>query len=143
MGDVIHTSAFGAKVIHLTPAKGSPSFVDESHPVTPRRHFGLLGTGGLERTLDAALGTERPEDRSQQSRIKAAAREARNALDGKHICPSLVLAVANRATGLAVSAEQLAAEAKSLGLLKAAVTLRDLAHIAETLAAEIEAEQSA
>jgi len=110
--------------------------------VTPRRSFGLRQrTTGLDQVLDVALG--RPEDRAQQDRIRRLAREARNALDGRHVCPSLIISIANRVSGLADAAERLAEEAKSLGLLKAATQLRDHAGLLELVSAEIEAEKSA
>ena len=94
------------------------------------------------RSHDEALGMEaaREADLAAQARIKALAREARNVFDSKHVCPSLVVSIANRAAGLAAAAEALAAEAKSLGLLKATVSLRDHAGHLERLAAELEAD---
>lgn len=105
----------------------------------PRREFGLRRS--MAGAMDLPLA--RPDDLEAQKRIKRLAREARAALgDNEHVCPSLIYALAARVTGLATAAEQLAAEAKSLGLTKAAAQLRDHAGLLETLSAEIEAERS-
>jgi hypothetical protein len=89
----------------------------------------------------AGMEAAREADLAQQARIKALAREARNALDGgKSVHPSLVMGLAARVGTLATAAEQYAAEAKSYGLLKAAVQLREHAGLIEALAAELEAD---
>lgn len=127
-----------AEIITLHPRADAPI-----QPAIPRSSFGQRKafdlSGGIDKALDVALGRE--GDRAQQERIKTLAREARAALgDTKHVCPSLIVSLAARVGGLAASAEHLAAEAKSYGLLRAAVTLREHAHLLETLSAELEAE---
>ena len=115
-------------------------------PIVPRSTFGQRKTpvlGDLPGALNAALGIAGETDRAQQENFKRIARDLREAGGaGAHVCPSLILSIANRITGLANAAEALAAEAKSLGLLKAPVSLREHAGLLESLAAEIEAEQS-
>lgn len=102
---------------------------------SPRPHFGLRPATG-----EALFNIPRAEDNKAQENIKRAAREARNAFDRKHVCPSLDASLCARITQLAGIASMLADEAKTLGHLKACNTLRDLAHHAETASAEIEAE---
>ena len=113
-------------------------------PLTvPRRHFGLrepiMGDlpSSVTRALDIACG--RPDDRSAQDRIKKLARDARNALDGGHVCPSLLKAKAGHAEGLAQALRALGAECKALGALKQANTFCDAADLVELAGAELEA----
>lgn len=124
--------------------EGSPSNVtpygetlEEFKPISslPRATFGLRPATG-----EALFNIPRAEDNKAQENIKRAAREARNAFDRKHVCPSLDASLCARITQLAGIASMLADEAKTLGHLKACNTLRDLAHHAETASAEIEAE---
>lgn len=97
-----------------------------------RRHFGMR-----EPTGEALFNVPRPEDREAQDRIKRAAREARNAFDRAHVDPSLDRCLASRITQLAGIASMLADEARALGHLRQAATLRDMASYGETCAAEI------
>lgn len=104
----------------LLPFPGNPGA-----PVVPlpRDHFGLV----------------RPEDRSQQERIRDAAREARNVFDQKHVCPSLKADLAARIRGVAQQLETLSEEAKSYGLLTTRVALQQHAGLLEGEAALVEA----
>lgn len=122
---------------HVIAGEGAPE------NVSPRREFGQRKVGflagGFAEVLDTARGREQPSDREQQDRIKRLAREARNALDGgKHVDPSLIVALAARISGVASHLEQLAAEAKAYGLLKATVQLREHAGLLELCANEID-----
>lgn len=116
-------------------------------PLRPRADAPVQRLSGLRKPspeamalANIAMGLARADDDEAQLRIKRLAREARNAFDGKHVCPSLVMSIAARATGLASQAEALAEEAKSLGLLKACSQLRDHAGLLEKLSAELEAD---
>lgn len=130
------TKPFTPRVISdheaLLFGEGSPS------NVTP--YGETLEEFGLRPATGEALFNARAEDNKAQENIKRAAREARNAFDRKHVCPSLDASLCARITQLAGIASMLADEAKTLGHLKACNTLRDLAHHAETASAEIEAE---
>lgn len=102
----------------------------------PRSVFGL-------RSADVAAGMEAAgdADREQQLRIKRLAREARNALDsGAHVCPTLKRSLASRFEMLAKMASILADEAEAQGFLAHGVSAVEIAGIAETIAAEIEAD---
>lgn len=133
-----------AEIITLHPRTDAP--IQPLPPGEPRAHFGQRRPilGDLPGAVGAAFQIAREADTKQQERIKRLAREARAALgDTKHVCPSLISALAARVAGLAAQADHLAAEAKSYGLLRAAVSLREHAHLIETLSAELEPEVSA
>lgn len=124
-----------ADVIPLRPRQDAPV-----QPI-PRSSSGLREAvlrGGMD--IGAGMEAARADDVSSKARIRKLAAEARNALDGKHVCPSLIRGLAARVGTLASAAEQFSAEAKSYGLLKAAVQLREHAGLIEALAAELEAD---
>lgn len=129
MGDLIQLPVrSGARIASLPLAEPERLF-GEGQPENvnpPRAHFGLREA--------------RTEDRADQDRIKRAAREARNAFDNPHVCPELKRALAARITGLAVALEQLAAEAKSYGMLSTTVALREHASLLERESALIDME---
>lgn len=95
-------------------------------PIIPRSSFGQRRrqvedlAGSLERIRDILAG------------------EARNAFDKSAVCPTLPASLASKAEMLAAMAIMLADECKGLGFLKQASTFRDLAHISETCAGELE-----
>lgn len=127
-----------AEIITLRPHADAPVQPFSAAPA-PRSSFGLRPKiTDLPGSVGAAFEIARDADKEQQARIKRLAREARNAFDGAHVCPSLVVSLAARVTGLATHALALAEEAKSLGLLRGAVSLREHAGLLEALAAEID-----
>lgn len=111
-----------------------PRRTDAPVSVLPRKEFGQRKAG-----MDAA----READERQRNRIKALAaeaRNARNALDGKHVCPSLKADLAARIRGVAQQLEALSAEAKSYGLLSTRIALNEHAGLLEGEAALVEAD---
>lgn len=108
-----------------------PRRTDAPVSVLPRKEFGQRKAG-----MDAA----READERQRNRIKALAAEARNALDGKHVCPSLKADLAARIRGVAQQLEALSAEAKSYGLLSTRIALNEHAGLLEGEAALVEAD---
>ncbi len=59
--------------------------------------------------------------------------------DRRHVCPTLDAALATKWEVLATMARQLAVETRALGFLRQGVTAVEIADIAETVAAEVEA----
>jgi hypothetical protein len=121
----------------VLPFPGNPGAPIQ--PIVPRSEFGQRRqieslAGCLEGVKDALV---RPEDRTAQQRIKALAREARNAFDKAHVDPSLRAELAAKVGVIAELCERAAAEAKFLGELRAAVTLREHQGLLETLSAEL------
>lgn len=133
----------GAEVVHLFAGSGADDVLfDPPDGVKPRPHhwpkFADLagGFGSLREAL-------RPEDRAEADRVKAAARAAREVYEGDglsaHICPSLLVALAGRAHGIADSCKALARELESLKRVPDALSFLNLADKIETIAARIEA----
>lgn len=113
------------------PVQFRPHVVgSDSPPPYPRASFGLR----------PAMELARDADREQQERIKRLAREARNALDGRAVDPDLIRDLAIEVGHVAQQCEALAQKSKAWGALKAAVSLREHAHLIETLSAELLAE---
>lgn len=140
-----------AEIITLHPRADAP-IVCPNFGKRPKGSpvIGLDALAHIGGAFDAARGMEaaREDDKRQQENFKRIRRELRAAEraalgDAKHVCPSLISNLAARVSWLATSAEHLAAEAKSYGLLKAAVQLREHAHLLETLGAELEPDQPA
>lgn len=109
-------------------------------PLAPRAHFGqrktpVLGDlpGALNRTLDVALG--RPEDRAQQENFNRIAREIRAAAGPT--CPTLKAELSAEIGVIAQLCELAANKCCKQGELRAAVSLREMQSIAETISAEV------
>ena len=102
----------------------------------PRSIFGLR-KADVEAWMEAA----KADDQSAHQRINRLTREARNALDGgAHVHPTLKRSLASRFEMLGRLAAMLGEEAKAQGFLAHGVSAVEIAHIAETIAAEIEAD---
>jgi len=131
------------QVFAAPAAPGDAEIFAEPAP-TPRAHFGqrpphdiFRMAGGVDRVLDAFTS-----DRARRTeRVLEAVKDALSgkAPEPRKVCPTLLIAAAGRANGIAASARDMARELESLGCVRAARTFYDLADVAETAAAEVEA----
>lgn len=130
-----------ADILSFPGNPGAPVQVFDPERRLPRSGFGLRKAealaGSFGETLNTALG--RIEDRTQQERIKQAARAARDASEGKaHVCPSLRKELAAEIGAIAKLCAVVAESAHGIGELRVGALLTGHQGLLETLAAEVE-----